>query len=205
MKRILLALLVLTATSALAQPVGVEITPMIGYRTGGTIARDVTGVFGYDVQTDDSEMFGLIVDIDLNRYLQLELIANHQASELSYNTDLFVPEFEIGDMDVTYWQAGLIWRYPASNVQPFFGFTIGGATLDPKFQGLESENKFSGSMTGGVKIFFNKNVGVRFEARGYWTAIDDDSNSGCCYDDDWGYYDNDFWQGEAAAGLVLAF
>jgi hypothetical protein len=204
MKPFLLTLLALLAAPVvLAQPIGVEVTPTVGFRTGGTIAWDVTDVFGNDVKTDDSASFGVIVDIDLSRYWQLEFLVNHQRSDLQLKGGLFQPELNVGDIDVTYWQAGIVYRHPIGNVNPFFGFTLGGATLDPKVTGLESENRFSGSLGGGVKIFFNRNLGVRFEGRGYWTAIDTRS-SGCCYNDYWGRND-DFVQAEASAGLILAF
>jgi hypothetical protein len=207
MKRIPLLLLALTlATSALAQPVGIEITPIFGFRTGGTIASDLTDVFLDDVKTDESPFYGVIVDIDLSRYWQLELLANHQQSELSYDSGLFEGETGIGDIDITYWQAGLIWRSPSSDVQPFFGFTLGGATIEPQLPGLDAENKFSGSLGGGVKVFLNRNFGIRLEGRGYWTAIDDTRS--CCggdyYDDYWDERD-DYLQAEASVGVILAF
>jgi opacity protein-like surface antigen len=203
MKQLLFALFVLTASfSAIAQPVGVEITPMVGFRTGGTIAYDVTNVFGDDVKTDDSATFGLIVDIDLSRYWQLELLANHQKSDLEYRGNLFEPDIQLGDMDVTYWHVGINYRYIAGNVHPFIGLTVGGATLDPKLEGLDSENRFSGSLGGGVKVFLHRNIGIRLEGRGYWTSIDERSAT-CCN----GYWsqDEDFLQAEASVGVIFAF
>ena len=204
MKRILVVLLLLVAPSVLAQPVGLEITPVYGFRTGGTIDEDTTDVFLDDAEVDDSGFYGVIVDVDLSRYLQLELLFNHQQSELDYEGDLFEPGSDIGDIDVTYWQAGLIWRHPATDVQPFFGMTLGGTTLKPDLPGLDSENKFGGSMGGGVKVFLNRNIGLRLEGRGYWTYLGDSDNNDCCYDY---YYDygESFTQFEGSLGLIIAF
>jgi hypothetical protein len=61
------------------------------------------------------------------------------------------------------------------------------------------------SLGGGVKIFFNEHVGMRFEGRGYFTVIDD-YDSGCydyCDCCDYGY--NDTLAGIASAGLILAW
>ncbi len=52
-----------------------------------------------------------------------------------------------------------------------------------------------------MKIFFSPNVGIRLEARGYWTNLDTD------FDDRYDRYDSqgDLLQGEASAGLILSF
>lgn len=204
MKRILLVFLLAVAPSVLAQPIGLEITPVYGFRTGGTITTESTDVFFEDVDVDDSGFYGVIVDIDMSRYLQLELLFNHQESELDYEGELFEPGVDIGDMEVTYWQVGMVWRSPASDVQPFFGLTLGGATLSPQVPGLDSENKFSTSAGGGVKIFLNRNIGIRLEGRGYWTFIDSGDDDYCCYDYYYDYGEN-FTQFEGSVGLIFAF
>ena len=64
------------------------------------------------------------------------------------------------------------------------------------------------SRGGGVKVFFNEHVGLRFEGRGFFTVIDD-YDSGC-YDDCCGCYDyyedgETLSQGQASAGLIFAW
>jgi len=82
--------------------------------------------------------------------------------------------------------------------------SIGATNINPDLQGLDSETAFSTSFGGGVKVFFGKHVGMRFEGRGYYTILDTNSNDGgCdyyCYD-----YGEDMWQSEFSAGLIMRF
>jgi hypothetical protein len=206
MKRSLLFFLpLLVAAGTFAQPAGVEITPLIGYRSGGTIDRDVTGLFGEDVVIESSPVLGLILDIDLSREFQLEFLVNHQESDLEFDDQLFEPDDEIGDVEITYWHAGILWRYSVTDVQPFLGLSVGGATIDPQIPGADAENRLSGSLAGGVKVFFSRNVGFRFEARGYWTDLGGDDEDDCFRCDDFDDQSEGLYQGEASVGLVLSF
>ena len=210
MKRLILLSILLAIAPAgelLAQRAGVEITPVIGYRGGGTIATDVTDLFEEDVQIDDSSMYGVFVDVDLSRDFALEFLANHQSSEFEVGDDLFDPEISLADGDVTYWHVGLLWRVPMRDVEPFLSFTLGGATLDPQIDGVDAENRLSGSLGGGGKGFFSRNVGIRLDGRGYWVNLDTDNECSRCddWDDDYWENDDDMFQGEASVGLAIAF
>jgi len=55
-------------------------------------------------------------------------------------------------------------------VNPYLTGSLGVARLQPKF--AESDSRFAGSLAGGAKIFFNRNVGLRLEVRGYYTSLD---------------------------------
>ena len=76
--------------------------------------------------------------------------------------------------------------------------------------GAAAENKFSGSIGGGVKIFLTDNIGLRFEGRGFWTLLDDGEDY--YYDDcyhcgdyyDYGY-SNTFDQAQFSTGLIIAW
>ena len=80
---------------------------------------------------------------------------------------------------------------------------------NPDISGAGAENKFSGSIGGGVKIFFTDNIGLRLEGRGFWTLLDgnnDDYHYDDCWDCSYDYgYSNTFDQGQASAGLIIAW
>jgi hypothetical protein len=202
MKRLTFVLLLALATTpALAQQV--EFTPFFGYRTGGEFEADVINPYG-DVEIDDSDAWGLMVNIPLTPWSQIELMADFQSSNFEGNDEIFLPDQALGEVDVAYYHVGFVFQGADPKVQPFGVVSLGATNIDPDLPGLDSETKFSTSFGGGVKIFFSKNVGMRFEGRGFYTVLDsDDDYYECdyyCYD-----YTEDMWQSEVRAGLILRF
>lgn len=191
-------------------PHALEITPSIAYRWGGTIYGDQTYVFNQDLDVAPSAAAGITVGFPIgNSGMKLELLANRQQSELESNGGLFEPGIQVADMDVTYIHAGIQIPFGASrNAIPYGVASAGVAILDPRISGLSSENRFSGSLGIGVKLPLSRNFGVRLEGRGYFVAMD--NNSDDCfvcgqYDDDYYYYDDTFYQGEVSAGFTFSF
>ena len=76
------------------------------------------------------------------------------------------------------------------------------ANLDPKISGTTSENRFSASGGLGVKIPFNRNAGIRLEARGFYTSLPNDRACDRCY---YNYTYRDFSQGQTNAGVYFRF
>ena len=140
---------------------------------------------------------------------QLELIANRQDTELGFDEGLFGGTIDVADMTIAYYHVGMLFQTTDNDVVPFFVASAGVIRLDPDVPGADSEERFSMSLGGGVKVLFNEHFGLRFEGRGYFTLIDD-YDSGC-YDDDYccdcGYYDSgtSLSQGEASVGMIFAW
>jgi opacity protein-like surface antigen len=188
-----------------------ELTPQVGYRFGGEIEGGEDALFDTDLEVDEGAAYGVTFDIPLSRDFQLELLFNRQDTELTFDEGLFGGTFDVADLVVDYYHVGMLWQGGNSDVSPFFVASAGVTRLDPDVPGADSEDRFSLSLGGGVKIFFNEHVGLRLEGRGFFTAIDD-YDSGC-YDDDWDcdYYD-DYYddgdtlaQGQANVGLIFAW
>ena len=205
MRRALLALLFIAVpAAAFAQPGQFEITPTVGYRFAGEIenAGDIGFPdFDQDVEVDESATFGVIFDIPLTPNWRLELMANRQDTGFSVDEGLFSPAEDLGDVSIDFFQAGFLYQWGLGQVNPFIVGTLGLARVTPDFPELDAENYFSGTLGGGVKVFFSENVGLRFEGRGYWTNLDTD------FDERYDRYDSegDLVQGEASAGLIIAF
>ena len=180
-----------------------ELTPFIGYRWGGTIFADQTFIFGEDVNVAPSANFGINFALPLgDSGLKLELMANRQASELETEGGLFEPENQVADIDVTYLHAGLQVPFARSrNASPYAIISGGLASFDPKINGVSTENRFSASAGLGVKIPMNRNMAVRLEGRGYYAALEDQSDCSFC---DY-FYNRDFFQGEVNLGLSFSF
>jgi hypothetical protein len=179
-----------------------ELTPFVGFRWGGTIFADQSFLFSRDVDVASSASYGANFAFPLgDTGLKLELMANRQSSELETGGGLFEPDDEVADIDVTYLHAGLQIPFATSrNARPYFVVSAGLANLDPQILGVDAEQRFSASAGLGVKVPMSRALSLRFEGRGYYTALEEDECSFCEY-----FYNQDFYQGEVNAGLVFSF
>ena len=179
-----------------------ELTPMVGYQWGGKLSSQDTTIFDEDVEAEDSQVYGVTFDIPLSSDFQIELLASRQPTEFRFDEELFGPSHRVADVDISYYHVGFLWQGGRGQVDPFFVVSVGGTTIDLQVPGATDETRFSASLGGGAKIFFSRNVGLRLEGRGFWTAIRDSDND---YWDRHYSNDNDFYQGMAAIGLIIAF
>ena len=180
-----------------------ELTPNIGYRWGGTIFANQTFIFGEDVDVEPSASFGASFGIPLgDSGFKLELMANRQSSQLETGSGLFEPDNDVADIDITYIHGGLQIPFARSrNASPYVVVSAGLANLDPQILGVSAEQRFSASAGLGVKVPMSRALSFRFEGRGYYTALEEDSGCTIC---DY-FYNEDFYQGEVNAGLVISF
>ena len=213
MKRPILGLALILALAPLAAHAQggplyrVELTPTASYRFGGTLQGGDNTLFNSDLEVEDSSAYGVTFDIPLSSRMQLELLANRQSSELRFDQGLFGGTAGVADIDVSYYHVGFLWQWGDYRVSPFFTASLGVANLNPDIPGASSENRFSASLGGGVKVFFSDNVGLRFEGRGFFSDLGNNGNNRdrrCDYYND-SCYGNDFSQGQASIGLILAF
>ncbi len=183
-----------------------ELTPTFSYNFGGTLSAQDSEFFDFDLEADDSEAYGVTFGIPLSPNTQIELLASRQSTQLAYDEGLFGGTVGVADFDVSYYHVGGLFQWGNGQIHPFFVASLGVANLEPNVPGARAENKFSGSIGGGVKIFFTDNVGLRLEGRGFWTLLDsndDDYYWDDCYCD-YGYSET-FDQGQASAGLIIAW
>ena len=203
MRRALFILVFLLPAAAFAQPGRFELTPVAGYRLDGDFDARSSDAFdpNLNVKVDASAIYGVLFDIPLTPDWQIELLANRQRSQFVVDRGLLTPSTVLGDVDLTILQAGFLFQWGEGQVSPFITAAAGLTRIEPKFNELASDDRFSASLGGGVKIFFSNNVGLRLEARGYWTDLG--SNFRGRYD----RYDsgNGLTQYEGSAGLIIAF
>jgi hypothetical protein len=203
MKRLFALLLLLAPATAWGQASRIEITPQFGYRIEGEVEVIDDDFLSADGEIDESEVFGITVGFPASRNFQWELIARRQETALRSDGGLFEQPVKIADIELTHVQVGIVAQWGGGQVQPFFGAALGIAQLDPDLPQADSEEQFSASMGGGVKVFFSDHVGLRFEGRGWYTSIGDDADY-CdrrCYD----YEDSGIYQIEGSVGLIFAF
>ncbi|MCP3956531.1 MAG: porin family protein [bacterium] len=200
---IFLALL-LAASAASAQKV--EITPFVGFQFVGRFGEDFDhGTAFGNLEVEEGESFGLMLDFAINRHAQIDVLYSFQESELEVPF-YFGPHNRLDvDVDVEYFQVGFLWQWlPSDEVRPFVVGSIGATSFD--FEGGASDTHFSTTVGGGVKLMFNDTVGVRFEGRAYHTFVDADRLVFCNPDNCVTYRDTSlFLQFDLKAGLVFAF
>ena len=187
----------------------VEITPMAGYRFGGTLLRyEAVGAAARDagLEVGDSATFGVQLGYRIKDF-EIEALYARQS------TNLQIPGLFTGaplmDLTLETWQAGGNYLIGAKDarVVPFIGVGLGLTRLLPKPQDLTDETRFSASFAGGVKFWLGKHVGLRLEGRAFVTVLDSEvdrpcgPNSGCASQ----IAGTDLYQGEARGGLILRF
>jgi hypothetical protein len=194
-----LSLLALS-TPVLAEDVRVfEVTPYGGYRWGGEIDASSTPVFNVNGDIDSAGSYGIRFDFFVWKNLQIELLASRQSTDLVDDQGLFGADTLLSEIDVSYYHAGVIWQWENSRIKPYVGGTFGVARLEidtPR----SSDERFSGSIGGGAKMYFNDHVGVRFDGRFFWTSLDGRGND-CCSNE----FTDAMLQGEVSVGLILGF
>lgn len=203
-----LALVVMAGPSAVTAQT-LELSPMAGYRIGGEICSGCTALFDRDMEIESSSSFGLNLGLVLSDHSQIELVGSHQGTELT-DSKLFEPEVDRVEVDITYFHVGYLYQWTPGRVRPYVSGSLGLTTLDPEVAGLSSEDRFSVSVGGGVKVMASEHVGFRLDGRLFWTDTgglrrnshwdDWEDCRDSCYE-----WDTDLLQHEVKVGLVLLF
>ena len=155
---------------------GLEITPQLGYRFGGTFENSDADE---DYDLADNPSLGLVVNWPATDYTQWEVYYSRQ--DTSVDISGFVVTDEKVDIDVEYLQIGGTYLFEQTNQysQPFFLATVGVAKLSPDAPGTRSDSFFSFSIGGGWKFFPNERFGLRLEGRLLGTFLSSDSDIFC--------------------------
>jgi Outer membrane protein beta-barrel domain len=205
----ILAGVLLSMLPSAARSQTLEITPMAGYRFGGTLYSYRTtggGVQGAALEVGDGAAFGVHLGYRFDDF-EFEVLYARQATNLQ-TPGLFTGA-PVMDLNLDTWQGGgnYLFGTKDAKVVPFIGFGLGFTRLSPRTQGLSDETRFSASFAGGAKFWLGKHVGIRVEGRYFLTVFDSESeracggNPGCD-----GHPDSrDLSQGEGRAGLILRF
>ena len=205
-----LAALLLTALPAGARGQSIEITPMLGYRFGGSLqAAPGTGAGGQssvEVEVDDAAAFGVHLGYRVGEG-EIELLYARQDTQLQ--TAALFTGAPVFDLALETWQLGGTYLFgdDDARARPFVAVGLGLTRLLPEPSGLSDETRFSASFGAGVKLWLGRHFGIRLEGRGFFTVLDSDSRSFC--DSDSGCLirttGSELSQAEARAGLILRF
>jgi opacity protein-like surface antigen len=189
--------LLMGATQASAQ--SVQLTPFVGYAYGGSVWDSV---HENDYSFDASLAYGGAVNFSISPTWRFELLYSRQPTELS--GEGLSPAF---DVTIERYLAGFQ-EEKGEGTAKWFGSVWLGATRFIPGTAFDagSETKFSAAVGLGVKAFPTKNVGLRLEARGFYTLVKGEggafcANGSCLF----AFSGTGMWQGDVSAGLILAF
>jgi len=194
-----------------------ELTPTVAYRSGDYGCTGTEAMILIEPQivplstcglvrakSDDATAFGVILGLGLGADggLGLELLLNRQETELDLELlpgfetlgqpALFAP-LSTPDFTVTHLQAGIVYTWGESRVQPFAGLAAGVSRVeadDPQGNVDFAEDSPSASLGAGLKIRLGGRLGLRLEGRTYWIDLPRDAGG-------------DFTQTEGALGLII--
>ena len=159
----------------------VEITPMGGYRFGGSFALGPgTGdATAGKLEVADAASFGIHLGVQVAEDGEVEVLFARQDTRLRA-PGLFTsaPLFDLV-VDIYQFGGNYLFRDEGQSVRPYIGVGLGLTRLVPEPSGLESENRFSASFAAGVKAYLGAHFGFRFEGRGFFTVLQSESDVFC--------------------------
>ncbi|MDJ0906910.1 MAG: outer membrane beta-barrel protein [Woeseiaceae bacterium] len=172
------AVLLCVASASLAQQkeASFELTPLVGYRFGGTFeieeSPDSYGI-------EDSASYGFILNFPHRANTRWEILYSRQSTDAEFSDRTSSNRFL--DIESQMLQIGGTYQFDSENdaVQPYLAATIGGTHVKASANGSESDTFFSGSIGLGMLFAPNSRVGLRLEGRGHATFTNSSSNLLC--------------------------
>ena len=196
---LILASALVFAVSSAAR--AVEIAPFTSHRYGGNF-EDTNTLSGFELA--DATSFGLLLDFDSEPDKQIEVFLSRQDTQLT-TAGAFTGN-PLFDLTIDYYHIGGLYLLPADGLMhPFVSGTIGLTRMVPKRSDLTAENRLSLSLGGGVKFFLSKALGIRFDVRGIYTALNADTAVFCSGGCTIKVRSNGFLQTEVGAALMMRF
>jgi hypothetical protein len=153
---------------------GVEITPIVGFRFGGSFEDNTTGA---TLEAGQGESYGLILGLRQTDVTWYELYYSYQRTELDEGG--LVGAENLFDLDIHYLHLGGTYLFPGERVHPFIGGGLGLTFFAPDGPGLNAKTYFSLSLGGGAKVPITKTLGLRIEGRGFLTILPDQTDIFC--------------------------
>ena len=193
--------LVVAATPPAALAQTVQLAPFAGYQFGGSFSSAANDA---KISIDGAFTWGGTLDIALSKSWRLELLYSKQDTQVGSDgfldpVDLSIERYMIGVQEERGAARGDSTRY-------FGSILVGQTRFVPALPGYDDVSKLGVGITLGIKTFPAKHLGLRFEVQGFYTAVDSGGgvvcgNGVCLYN----FSSSGFWQGNANAGLILAF
>jgi hypothetical protein len=183
-----------------------EITPLAAWRVGGQFSDTESDV---RLEVRESAAWGLTVNGKVKSNTEWEVLYSRQQTDVDI-AELGGDGAALLDMNIDYLQVGGTYLFDGEKARPFIAMTVGASRFDPNFDGSSAKTFFSGSLGAGVKLQLGRRIGLRLEARGFGTLVDNDSRLFCGSSPAGGgcliiAEGKVLWQTEARAGIAFQF
>lgn len=168
-----LFLLPFIASTAFAQTYTGEVTPFVGYQTGGAVIID-----GRSSDLEDGAAFGVMLTFDRGPGRKLDIVYAHQTTNAVRN-DPFGPGPATLKYDTFVDYAQIGGRYvftPEQRLAPYVALTAGGTRLAVN---EKSAILFSYAFGGGADVRLSERTSIRFDGRFTNTLSADRSTYEC--------------------------
>ena len=157
-----------------ADELNVEITPFVSYRFGGTFDVEESSA---SYELDDSEAFGLIVNLRQTGNTQWEVLYSRQQSTARLRDS--VAASPTVDTDIQVLQLGGTYQGSGETLRPYLAMTLGGTHIKATANGSQSDTFWSGSVGVGVQVSPSSRLGFRLEVRAYGTLMKSNTDLFC--------------------------
>jgi hypothetical protein len=179
----------------------VQLAPFAGIAYGGYFRSNE---FGSRFTLDESAAFGATLDIPIADTWRVEAFFSHQSTELRSRRLVNAPVFK---QTVQRYMVGIVEEFDSDTRWRFFGVGLLGATrFDPGLVGADDELRFAVGLSLGTKFLATRRVGLRLEARGFYTVVESGGSvfcvNGTCL---FSFTGSGIWQGDVTAGLIFRF
>lgn len=198
-RAVLCALMLTLARSVCAEN---SVTVYGGYVFGGSVTDTTTG---QTLDVLDAPSYALALDFGLDPRSQVQVFFNHQQTHIQAPSFLSAsPQIGVG---LSYLQIGGNYFIDGIGHGVYVVGGVGVTYMSPSVSDLSSETRLSLNVGLGYMIPLGKHFGIRFEARGYATLLNNDggifcgSNKGCVIT----ISGQGFYQGEGLVGLAVRF
>jgi len=171
---VVLALAVPTQEVLAEQAFRFELTPIIGYRVGGSFEDSDTGE---SIDLDENASYGLILNFVEKANTQYEFGWSHQDTSVDV-TDSGGNPARL-DLDIDFFQLGGTYLFDGDFARPYMVATLGAAHYRSHSGDSESDTYFAFSIGGGWKLWPKRRFGLRLEGKYYGTLVDSNSKIFC--------------------------
>ncbi len=148
----------------------VELTPLLGYVTGGTLKDEITN---QELKLDDSNAFGIKLNIRAGDQATWEI---QYARQKTQTATLALP---LIDVTIEKIEFGGTYEISPEPTRPYVAATIGISRFEPQNATFRDDSYFSFSVGGGVKFFSDRQVGINIDARWMGAVIDENTDIFC--------------------------
>lgn len=180
-------------------PPTIQIAPFAGYQFGGSVSSDL---FDDKFSFGSGLSLGGTIDIAISHSWRLELYYSRQDTQLEAGR----ADLSVFDVKIERLMVGFMEEKGEGSVKYFGSLLLGATRYVPGTGEFSGSTHFSGGLGLGVKTFFSKNVGLRFEGHAFYTVVESNGGmfctAGACL---FNFSGRGIWQGDLAAGLIIAF